>query len=199
MSWGSCTFDGTNTTCTLSGSYTYVGTAAALGTSGTYSFAVSYAGQGTFPLNAVSQTPGSNHFYATATGNYSLVITLTPTSGTPVNFYSFANFSFFYSNPTCTGTTVSSCGIGQVGLTPGAVISGPITGTFGPTPTIRTGNGVISASGYGGFTSIAPATWIEIYGVNLATTQSQVWASSNFSNNTAPISLATTQATVGGQ
>ena len=40
---------------------------------------------------------------------------------------------------------------------------------------------------------------MEIYGVNLATTPSQVWASSNFSNNTAPTSLATTSVTVGGQ
>jgi uncharacterized protein (TIGR03437 family) len=199
MGWGSCAFDGTNTACTLSGPYTYTGAATALGTSGTYRFVVSYAGQGTFPLNAVSQTPGSNLFYAAATANYNFSITLTPTSGTPVNFYSFANFQFFYSSPTCSGTVVSSCGIGQVGLTSGAAITGPITGTFDPAPSIRTSEGVINASGYGGATSIAPGTWMEIYGVNLATTQSQVWASSNFNNNTAPESLATTSVTVGGQ
>jgi len=201
VSWGSCAFDGTNTTCTVSGPYTYAGTAAALGTSGTYSFVISYAGKGAFPLNAVSQTPGGNFFSYAATGNYNnFVITLTPTSGTPVNFYSFANFAFYYSsNAICTGTSVSTCGVGQVGLTPGAVISGPITGTFDPTPTIRNSEGVISASGYGGFTSIAPGTWMEIYGVNLATTQTQVWTSANFTNNTAPSTLATTSVTVGGQ
>lgn len=199
MGWGSCAFDGTNTTCTLSGPYTYAGAAAALGTSGTYSFVVSYAGQGTFPLNAVSQTPGSNLFYASATGNYNFSITLTPASGAPVNFYSFANFQFFYSNAACSGPVVSSCGIGQVGLTPGALITGPVTGTFDPAPSIRTSEGVINASGYGGATSIAPGTWMEIYGVNLATTQTQVWVSSDFRNNTAPAKLATTSVTVGGQ
>src|SRR5579864_1724921 len=63
MSWGNCTFDGTNTTCTLSGPYT------GFGLGGTYSFVISYPGNGTFPLNAVSQTPGSDLFYASATGN----------------------------------------------------------------------------------------------------------------------------------
>ncbi len=199
MGWGSCAFDGTNTACTLSGPYTYAGAAAALGASGTYSFVVSYAGQGTFPLNAVSQSPGSNLFYASATGNYNFSITLTPASGAPVHFYSFANFQVLYSNATCSGTAVSICGIGQVGLTPGAVITGPVTGTFDPAPSIRTGEGVINASGYGGGTSIAPGTWMEIYGLNLATTQTQVWASSDFNNNMAPKSLATTSVTVGGQ
>ena len=140
-------------------------------------------------------------FSYSAIANYSnFVITLTPTSGAPVNFYSFANFDFYYSsNATCTGTAVSACAVGQVGLTPGAVISGPISGTFDPTPTIRNSEGVLSATGYGGFTSIAPGTWMEIYGVNLATTQTQVWTASNFNNNTAPTTLATTSVTVGGQ
>ena len=199
MGWGSCAFDGTTTTCTLSGPYTYSGVATALGTSGTYSFVVSYAGQGTFPLNAVSQTPGSNLFYASATANYNFSITLTPSSGTPVHFYSFANFQVLYSNATCSGTAVSTCGIGQVGLTPGAVITGPVTGIFDPSPSIRSTDGVINASGYGGARSIAPGTWMEIYGVNLATTQTQTWTSSDFNNNTAPKSLATTSVTVGGQ
>ncbi|HEY4089103.1 MAG TPA: hypothetical protein VGM43_24405 [Bryobacteraceae bacterium] len=173
--------------------------ATALGTSGTYSFVVSYAGQGTFPLNAVSQTPGSDLFYASATGNYTFSITLTPASGAPVNFYSFANFQVFYSNATCSGTAVSNCGIGRVGLTPGAVITGPVTGIFDPAPSIRTSLGVLNATGYGGATSIAPGTWMEIYGVNLATTQTQVWTASDFNNNTAPAKLATTSVTVGGQ
>jgi uncharacterized protein (TIGR03437 family) len=193
MSWGSCAFDGTNTNCTLSGPYT------GFGTGGTYSFVVSYAGNGPFPLNAVSQTPGSNLFFAQATNNFSLVITLDQHNAPPISFYSFANFNFFFtSSATCTGVPVASCGVGQVGLTPGATIIGPITGTFDPTPTIRTSSGVISAGGYGGFSSIAPSTWIEIYGVNLATTLSRVWAGTDFNGIQAPTALGGTTVTVAG-
>ena len=198
MSWGSCNFDGTNTNCVVSGNYTYAGSAAALGSAGTYSFQVSYPGTGTFPLIAVTN-PGSDLFFAQATSNFSFVITLTPTSGPPVNFYSFANFSFTYSNPTCSGSAVSLCSVGHVGQIAGAFINGPVIGVFDPTPMIRTNLGVISASGYGAFTSIAPATWVEIYGINLATTLSRTWAASDFSNNTAPTSLAGTSVTVAGR
>jgi len=193
MSWGSCTFDGTNTNCTLSGPYT------GFGTGGTYSFVVSYAGNGPFPLNAVSQSPGSNLFFAQATNNFSLVITLDQNNAPPISFYSFANFNFFFtSSAICTGVPATSCGVGQVGLTKGATIIGPVTGTFDPTPTIKTSAGVISASGYGGFSSIAPSTWIEIYGVNLATTRSQIWAGTDFNGYQAPTALGGTTVTVAG-
>src|ERR1700733_1680103 len=72
MTWGSCAFDGTDTTCTLSGAYT------GLGAGGNYSFVITYAGNGPFPLNAVSQSPGSDLFFAEATNNFSFAITLTP-------------------------------------------------------------------------------------------------------------------------
>jgi uncharacterized protein (TIGR03437 family) len=200
MSWGACSYNGTTTSCTLSGPYTGFGSSG----NGTYSFVVSYAGNGTFPLNAVSQTPGSDLFYAQATANFNLVITLTPSNGaTPVILYSFANFNFYYSGATCTGVPAASCGIGQVGLTPGATITGTITGNFDPTPTIRTSSGVITASGYGGFSAIAPSTWIEIYGVNLGTNLpaglSRTWGASDFNGNNAPSALAGTTVTVAGQ
>ena len=57
--------------------------------------------------------------------------------------------------------------------------------------------GVITASGFGGFTSIAPGTFIEIYGSNLAA-ESLNWG--NFFNGVnAPTSLAGTKVTIGGQ
>jgi uncharacterized protein (TIGR03437 family) len=201
MSWGSCAFDGTNTNCTLSGSYTNSSATATLGASGTYSFVITYAGKGTFPLNAVSTTPGGNMFTASATSNFSLVITLTPANLPAVNFYSFYNFNFVFiaSLDTCTGVSAASCNVGQVGLTPGATIVGPITGSFDPTPVISN-NGVISASNYGnGFPAIAPSTWIEIYGFNLATVPTQTWAGSNFVGTQAPSALGGTTATVAGQ
>jgi uncharacterized protein (TIGR03437 family) len=82
-----------------------------------------------------------------------------------------------------------------VGQTPGAVITGPVTGTVNPAPIIQT---VISASAYGGFTSIAPATWIEVYGQYLATATQQ-WGGSDFQGNNAPTSLSGTSVTVGGK
>jgi uncharacterized protein (TIGR03437 family) len=191
MTWGNCAFDGTSTKCTLSGPFT------GLGAGGTYSFVVSYAGNGPFPLNAVSQSPGSDLIFFQATNNFSFVITLAETNGPTISFYSFANFSFFFSSPTCTGVAATACRVGQVGLTPNATIIGPITGSFDPTPVI-TPSGVISAGNYGGFPAIAPATWIEIYGVNLATTPSQTWADSDFTGNQAPTALGGTKVTVAG-
>jgi uncharacterized protein (TIGR03437 family) len=193
VTWGTCAFDGTNTNCTLSGPYT------GLGAGGTYSFVVSYPGKGAFPLNAVSQSPGSNLFYYQATNNFSLVITLTPTTGAPINFYSFANFDFFFTTAaTCTGVPAGSCAVGQVGATPNATMTGPITGSFDPTPAIRASSGVISAGGYGGFSSIAPATWIEIYGVNLANLPTKTWGTADFTGNQAPTALGGTTVTIAG-
>jgi len=190
MAWGSCAYDGTNTTCTFSGPFT------GLGKGGTYNFIVTYPGNGTFPLNAVTN-PGSDQFFAEATGPLSFVITLVENGGPTTHFYSFANFNFLYSSPTCTGT-LSSCGVGQVGVTPGATITGAIVGSFDPRPFISP-SGVISAGSYGAFPSIAPGTWVEVFGVNLATTLSQTWAGSDFVGTEAPSALGGTTVTIAGK
>jgi len=187
MTWGSCTYDGTTTTCSLSGPFT------GFGGGGTYNFVVSYAGNGAFPLIAVFPI-GSDQFFAQALTNYSFVVTLTENNGTKIPFYSFANFNFQYSAPTCTG--VATCDAAPVGQTANATITGPIIGTFDPTPTILP-SGVITAGNYGAFPTIAPATWIEIYGYNLANTLSQTWAGSDFNGNLAPTALGATSAFVG--
>jgi len=62
-----------------------------------------------------------------------------------------------------------------------------------PTPKITSPDGLISASAYGGFTSIAPATWIEIYGTDLATVVSQTWTGSDFNGVNAPTALGGTK------
>jgi uncharacterized protein (TIGR03437 family) len=192
MSWGTCTYDGKTTTCTLSGPYT------GLGSGGTYNFVVSYPGNGTFPLNAISTTPGGDFFYVQATANYTFGIRLVPTYGPPISFYSFANFQFLYTGATsCTGVSQANCSVGHVGLTANATITGRITGSFDPTPMISA-SGVVSAGNYGGFPSIAPATWIEMYGINLATTLSQIWGGADFQGDQAPSSLAGTTVTVAG-
>ncbi len=63
-------------------------------------------------------------------------------------------------------------------------------------PSILAG-GVVSASSFGEFSSIAPGDWIEIYGSNLAQGTS-TWSGGNFNGNTAPISLNGTSVTIGG-
>ncbi len=65
----------------------------------------------------------------------------------------------------------------------------------GGTPTITN---VITAGAFGGFNAIAPGTWIEIYGNNLAPDTRQ-WATGDFHNNFGPTTLNGVQVTVNGQ
>ena len=59
-------------------------------------------------------------------------------------------------------------------------------------------SGVVSASAFGQFASVAPGSWTEIYGSNLATT-TRSWTGADFNGVDAPTSLAGTQVTIGGQ
>ena len=65
------------------------------------------------------------------------------------------------------------------------------------TPSIKSA-GIVSASAFGQFPSIAPGSWIEIYGSNLAT-NSRSWTGADFNGSTAPTSLDGTRVTIGGQ
>lgn len=59
---------------------------------------------------------------------------------------------------------------------------------------------MVNATNFGGFPSIAPGTWIEIYGVNLATnTRSRTWTGADFNGTQAPTSLGGTSVTVAGK
>jgi uncharacterized protein (TIGR03437 family) len=195
VAFGACSFDGTTTTCTLSGPFT------GLGAGGTYSFVISYAGNGNFPLNTLFQTPGVNQFVfqgnSSLNSSFSFALNLAETNGPTITFYSFANFNFLYSTTTCTGVAAGSCSEAQVAVTPGATITGQVTGTFDPAPSI-TPLGANSAAAYGSYSAIAPGTWMEIFGVNLATnTRATTWANS-FTGNQAPSTLAGTTITIGG-
>jgi uncharacterized protein (TIGR03437 family) len=64
-----------------------------------------------------------------------------------------------------------------------------------PPPTI---SNVISASAFGGFTSAAPGSWVEIYGSNLAP-DTRGWTGSDFNGNNAPTSLDGVSVNIGGQ
>ena len=193
VDWGNCAFDGVNTKCTVTAPYTGVGGG------GTISLILTYAGNGTSPFTADAIAPGSDLVtFGLLPGNSgSITVSLTENAGATVPFLS-NNFNFFFdSTATCSG--VSQCSLSTVGQTPGAVISGTVHGAFDATPVIRTAQGVISASAYGGFSALAPGTWMEIYGTNLANVQSQTWGSADFKGNAAPTSLGATTVTIGGQ
>ncbi len=61
-----------------------------------------------------------------------------------------------------------------------------------------TQNGVVSASAFNANAGVAPGTWVEIYGSNLATT-TRLWAGSDFNGNAAPLSLDGVSVTIGGK
>jgi uncharacterized protein (TIGR03437 family) len=194
VQWGNCVYDGASkTNCTVTAPYTGVGGG------GTISIVFSYPGSGKSPFLANSITAGSNlvSFALAAGSSGSVTVSLQENTGQTVTFLT-NNFTFYYTGATCSGTAVSACAIGTVGLTPGAVMSGPVYGTFDQTPVIRTSQGVISASAYGAFSALAPGTWMEIYGTNLANVTSATW-SNGFVGNQAPTNVGQTTVTIGGQ
>ena len=59
-------------------------------------------------------------------------------------------------------------------------------------------NGVVGVGADAATTDVAPGSWIEVYGSNLAS-KTQGWAQSDFNGVHAPTSLAGTSASIGGQ
>jgi uncharacterized protein (TIGR03437 family) len=64
-----------------------------------------------------------------------------------------------------------------------------------PAPSI---SAVLSASAFGGFASVAPGSWVEIYGSNLASV-TRGWTGADFTGDIAPISLSGVSVSVGGE
>jgi uncharacterized protein (TIGR03437 family) len=96
---------------------------------------------------------------------------------------------------------------GNAGLGEPAVVTGDhvytakytlTSAAAGAPPSIFSG-GVISAGSFGAFSTIAPGTWIEIYGNNLGPASGVTWSGSDFNNNIGPTSLAGVSVTIGGQ
>src|ERR1700722_1752358 len=73
-------------------------------------------------------------------------------------------------------------------------ISCTLAGPGGPARVIP--GGIISAGAFGGFTSIAPGSWIEIYGTDLTSSTPLGW--SNFVNGVGPTMLGDVSVSVGG-
>jgi hypothetical protein len=82
-----CVFDGTNTTCAISGSYS------GLGSGGAYQSQL-VSGNGPSPLSAIS-TPASSNQFTFSLSQGSISFTLTPTGGKPIPFYDLHR-NFFY-------------------------------------------------------------------------------------------------------
>jgi uncharacterized protein (TIGR03437 family) len=78
------------------------------------------------------------------------------------------------------------------------LLLGVTVGSASPGIPAITSGGVTSASAFGGFTSVAPGSWIEIYGSNLAS-DTRPWAGADFSGVNAPASLDGTSVTIDGQ
>jgi uncharacterized protein (TIGR03437 family) len=116
------------------------------------------------------------------------------------------------------GDTPAACSIGvSVATLPAGIYAGqvvfsngstamtvPVMLTVGnpntstpSTPAISSG-GIVSAGAFGGFTAVAPGSWIEIYGTGLAA-DSRSWTGADFTGVNAPTSLDGTSVTIGGQ
>jgi uncharacterized protein (TIGR03437 family) len=67
-----------------------------------------------------------------------------------------------------------------------------------PSAPAVSGGGVVSASAFGGFSTVAPGSWVEIYGNSLSLS-GRSWTTGDFNGNTAPTNLGGTTVTVGGQ
>jgi len=64
-----------------------------------------------------------------------------------------------------------------------------------PNPSI---SGVVSATAFGEFPSVAPGSWVEVYGSNLAP-DTRSWTGADFSGNNAPTMLDGVSVSIGGQ
>jgi uncharacterized protein (TIGR03437 family) len=98
------------------------------------------------------------------------------------------------------GTTFAGQALTEIIITdtdngPTPIVLGVTVGSGSAPPAITAAE---SASGFGGFSSIAPGTWVEIYGSNLAA-DTRSWTSTDFNGIDAPTSLDKTTVTIAGQ
>ncbi len=125
----------TYTECTLSGTYSETSDSEhEPGATGSYTMVYVYDGTGPTPTIAESISPGSNTVIFNEVGESTFTLTLFPDSGGEIVAYfppgsgSPLSFSaFLATDAVCSGLGVSqACNVGQVGLTPDAVIIGDV-------------------------------------------------------------------------
>lgn len=130
---GSCAFAGGQTTCTLSGSYVEDAASVSPGATGSFQFRTIWPGSGANPIIARSETAGSDALVLSALGGGHFELELFPSGGGSIlglfpatpSANSIAWSSFLAAGAVCTGSP-ASCTIGQVGLTNGSTITGPL-------------------------------------------------------------------------
>jgi uncharacterized protein (TIGR03437 family) len=79
------------------------------------------------------------------------------------------------------------------------IVVNSITQMDTPQAPVISDNGVITAGGFGGFSSAAPGSFVEIYGSNLSGEISRGWETRDFVVNNAPTSLEGVSVTVDGR
>lgn len=132
---GTCAFDGTNTTCTLSGAFT--GSTPGF-TAGTYTLVTRYGGNDrTTALVGTSISGNPNFFnYTSGSPSTSITLNLVGASGTFVQPVVVGGqydptviaFGFLFVPPyMCSGVAVVPCSAGLVGLTNGAIGQSHVT------------------------------------------------------------------------
>ena len=134
---GSCSAAGDATTCTLSGHYVETSASDHVpGMPGTFTLRLTYGGAGASPVTALSSAPGSDVLQFASGAAYTFTLEIMTAAGehftglypAPV-FADSVAFSTFLDPATvaCTGLATSqSCRVGEVGLVPGATITGSV-------------------------------------------------------------------------
>jgi uncharacterized protein (TIGR03437 family) len=178
---------------------------------GTCTIQASQAGNGAYAaatpvIQSFHVTPESQAiaFAALATqtlGAAPFTVGALASSGLPVGFNSLSA-----SVCTVTGSLVTLVAVGTCTIqatqpgNPTWAAATPVSQscTVNPAVPLPTITGVISAGAFGAFASVAPGTWVEIYGSNLAA-GTVTWTGADFTGNIAPTSLGGVQVAVGGQ
>lgn len=130
---GNCTASGGNTTCNLTGNYT--SSAGSGYGSGTYDVVATYNGTSN-PVQGINITKGSNDFtFDSVSASTVFTLDLNESGGGTyvipmLSGYSFvvSSYNVTFTSVACSGTAVSLCQPYDVGITPGAIIQGPVTG-----------------------------------------------------------------------
>ena len=150
------------------------------------------------PGNAITDFPLATTYPLTANTRYWIVVSTNNNSALSLNWSAgvagtgiLGEYHFFqgmtYANAagTDSGPYIAFVGANKPAPPP-------------PPPPTTTVGGVVSASAFGEFESVAPGSFIEIYGTNMARDR-RPWGGPDFNGNNAPTSLDGVSVLIGGQ
>jgi uncharacterized protein (TIGR03437 family) len=193
---GVCAVSGTKATFLAAGTCTIQATQAGNGsylaaTPVIQSFQVTQAGQ-TIAFGALANR---------SLGTAPFTVGATASSGLPVSFNSQTTSVCTVSGSLVTLAAAGTCTIQATQPGNGTYLAAtPVNRSFTVTAAVTqpTISGAISAGAFGAFSTVAPGTWVEVYGSNLAA-GTHTWTSADFNGNNAPTSLGGVQVSIGGQ